>query len=165
MVASQLQVSTLSIDIAGPGDAESNIFRSSIPALPIPRHVTVPEFVLLDPLEEAQGPGPAPDKLSMKLAFVDASDGRGYTYGQTRELVKNLAAGLHHLLGVNKGDVVLVLLPNLAEYFIIVLGIMWAGAIFSGSNPYSHPGEIEKQVCTQQVGICQASSLACSIYK
>ncbi|XWS22773.1 hypothetical protein CRYUN_Cryun29cG0065100 [Craigia yunnanensis] len=48
-------------------------------------------------------------------------------------------------LCLRKGHVVLVLLPNIAEYGIVALGIMAAGGVFSGANPASHPSEIKKQ--------------------
>nr|QJX14325.1 (4-hydroxy)-benzoate coenzyme A ligase [Anthoceros agrestis] len=113
-----------------------HIFRSSLPAAAIP-NVTVPEYILLNAIRPED---------EHRVAVVDASDERQYTYGQTRILVKNVAAGLRNLLGIRKGDVVFVLLPNTAEYFILVLGIMWAGGVYSGGNPYAHPGEIEKQI-------------------
>ncbi|KAG2706596.1 hypothetical protein I3760_05G110500 [Carya illinoinensis] len=49
-------------------------------------------------------------------------------------------------LGLSKGQVVIVVLPNVAEYAIVALGIMTAGGVFSGANPSSHVSEIKKQV-------------------
>ncbi|BBM98203.1 4-coumarate--CoA ligase [Marchantia polymorpha subsp. ruderalis] len=113
------------------------IFESKLPAYPIADSaidMTLPEFVL-DGAEQDFD----------RVAIVDSSDGRQYTYSEFRRLVKNVAAGLASL-GIHKGDVVCFVLPNVAEYFILVFGVMSVGAIFSGCNPYAHPSEILKQV-------------------
>lgn len=80
-----------------------------------------------------------------RVALVDTSDDRHYTYGQVQQLVKNVAAGLWNQYGIRKGDVVIILLPNMAEFFIFVLGIMSIGAVYSGSNPAAHESEIKEQ--------------------
>ncbi|KAB2624954.1 4-coumarate--CoA ligase-like 1 [Pyrus ussuriensis x Pyrus communis] len=49
-------------------------------------------------------------------------------------------------LGLKKGQVEVVVLPNVAEYAIVALGIMAAGGVFSGANPSGHASEIKKQV-------------------
>ncbi|KAH8512885.1 hypothetical protein H0E87_006256 [Populus deltoides] len=38
------------------------------------------------------------------------------------------------------------LLPNVAEYGIVALGIMASGGVFSGANPAAHESELKKQV-------------------
>ncbi|KAJ7568478.1 hypothetical protein O6H91_01G034100 [Diphasiastrum complanatum] len=114
--------------------SEKYIFTSQLPRAPIPDNLTIPEYVLQDL-----------DVYAHKIAVVDASDGRQYTYKEVGILVNNVAGGLIDL-GLQKGDVVFVLLPNVAEYFILVLGIMSAGAVFSGCNPSSHPLEIQKHI-------------------
>ena len=49
-------------------------------------------------------------------------------------------------LGLQKGHVVVVVLPNLAVYPVVALGIMTAGGLFAGANPTALPSEIRKQV-------------------
>lgn len=39
-----------------------------------------------------------------------------------------------------------VLIPNVAEYATLALGIMAAGGVFSGANPNCHASEIKSQV-------------------
>lgn len=117
--------------------ADEHIFESALPFNPLPSTGarTLQEYVLKDV-----------EKYSNRVALVDASDGRQYTYGQVKLLAKNVASSLANQFGIKKGDVVFVLLPNVAEYFIFVLGIISVGAVFSGSNPAAHASEIEKQV-------------------
>ncbi|KAL3643877.1 4-coumarate--CoA ligase-like 1 [Castilleja foliolosa] len=109
------------------------IFRSKYPSVQVP-DLTLPEFVL-------SNVGPYLDNL----AFVDAITGKGYTYRVVKRDVDRFSKALRSL-GLRKGRVVVVLLPNVAEYAIIALGIMAAGGVFSGANPNAHPSEIKKQV-------------------
>lgn len=119
---------------AGSGSSHDYIYESNTPAFQFPQDMTLPKFVL-----------EAADSYFDKIAIVDSSDERHYTYGQVQALVKNVTAGLVEL-GIRKGDVVCIVLPNTAEYFLLVFGIMSTGAVFSGVNPYAHPKEIAKQV-------------------
>ncbi|CAM6093302.1 unnamed protein product [Calypogeia fissa] len=116
------------------GPCDEYIYQSSIPPFKFPQNITLPQFVL-----------EAAECYSDRIAIVDSSDERKYTYGQVQTLVKNVTAGLVEL-GIKKGDVVCIVLPNMAEYFLLVFGIMSAGGVFSGVNPYAHPKEIAKQV-------------------
>lgn len=116
--------------------SKEHIFKSMMPLNPIPNTgITLHQYVLHDI-----------EKHVNRVALVDTSDGRQYTYGEVQRLAKNVAAGMANQFNIKKGDVVFILLPNVAEYFIFVLGIISIGAVFSGSNPSAHPSEIAKQV-------------------
>jgi 4-coumarate--CoA ligase len=112
---------------------EEHIFRSRFPAVPVP-DITLPEFVLQNA-----------ELYANKVAFVEAVTGNEVTYSDvvrdTRRFSKALSS-----LGIRKGYVVIVVLPNVAEYAIVALGIMAAGGVFSGANPTAHASEIKKQV-------------------
>ncbi|XP_043699303.1 4-coumarate--CoA ligase-like 1 [Telopea speciosissima] len=112
---------------------KEHIFQSKYSAVPVPDNMTLPQFVL----HEAE-------LCAEKVAFVEAVSGKEYTYGQvirdTRRFTKALRS-----LGLRKGRVVVVVLPNMAEYAIVALGIMAAGGVFSGANPAAHVSEIRKQ--------------------
>lgn len=114
-------------------NGELHIFRSKYPPVSVPANMTLPEFVLQDA-----------ELYADKVAFVEAVSGKAYTY---RDVVRDTGRFGKALrsIGLRKGHVVLVLLPNIAEYGIVALGIMSAGGVFSGANPASHPSEIKKQ--------------------
>ncbi|XP_020090286.1 4-coumarate--CoA ligase-like 9 [Ananas comosus] len=121
------------------GDAATNrkdqhIFRSRFPAVPVPEGVTLPEFVL----EGAEG-------YADNVALVEAATGASYTYGEVARDTRRFAKALRSL-GLRKGHVVVVVLPNVAVYPAVALGIMAAGGVFSGANPLALPAEIRKQV-------------------
>ncbi|KAJ9554574.1 hypothetical protein OSB04_018619 [Centaurea solstitialis] len=113
-------------------DEEEIIFQSRYPSVPIP-DLTLPEFVLKDAESYAEN-----------IAFVEAATLKTYTYGQVATDVKRFSKALRSL-GLRTGHVVIVVLPNIAEYGIVALGIMAAGGVFSGANPSSHSSELKKQ--------------------
>ncbi|WCJ38779.1 4-coumarate--CoA ligase-like 1 [Euphorbia peplus] len=111
---------------------EEHIFRSRYPAVPVP-DVTLPQFVL----ENAE-------LYANNVAFVETVTGKCYTYGEFSRETKRFTKALRSI-GLRKGHVVIVVLPNIAEYAIVALGIMAAGGVFSGANPAGHESEIKKQ--------------------
>ncbi|XP_027153873.1 4-coumarate--CoA ligase-like 1 [Coffea eugenioides] len=113
---------------------EEHVFRSRYPPVQIPSDLTLPDFVLQNA-----------ELYSEKVAFVDAATGKGYTYAEVARDIRRFAKALRSI-GLRKGCVVVVVLPNIIEYAIIALGIMSAGGVFSGANPASHASEIKKQV-------------------
>uniref|UniRef100_A0A7N0ZXW8 4-coumarate--CoA ligase n=1 Tax=Kalanchoe fedtschenkoi TaxID=63787 RepID=A0A7N0ZXW8_KALFE len=113
---------------------DDHVFRSRFPPVPIPSDMTLPDFVLHDAEAYAE-----------KVAFVEAVTGKQYTYGEVVRDTRRFAKALRSL-GLRKTNVVVVVLPNVAEYAIVALGIMAAGGIFSGANPASLASEIKKQV-------------------
>lgn len=120
--------------LSPPQNDDEHIFCSRYPAVQVPDNVTLPEFVL-----------GGSEVFAEKVAFVEAVTGKEYTHGEVVRDTKRFATALRSL-GLRKGNVVIVVLPNVAEYAIVALGIMSAGGVFSGTNPTALPSEIAKQV-------------------
>ncbi|XWS69270.1 hypothetical protein CRYUN_Cryun04dG0164400 [Craigia yunnanensis] len=100
-------------------DNGERIFRNKNPPVSVPHNMTLPEFVLQDA-----------ELYADKVAFVEALSGKSYIY---RDVVRETGRFGNALrsLGLGKGQIVLVLLPSIAEYDIVALGIMAAGGVFS----------------------------------
>jgi len=79
------------------------------------------------------------------LALIDSSSGTSISYSKLLPLVKSMASGLHKM-GVSQGDLVLLLLPNSIYYPIVLLGVMYLGAVVTPLNPLSSVDEIRKRV-------------------
>lgn len=122
-------------------DLQEHIFRSRVPAVQVPDNITLPEFVLKDA-----------ELYADNVAFVEAVTGKKITYGEVVRDTRRFAKALRSL-GLRKGHVVIVVLPNVAEYAIVALGIMAAGGVFSGANPAGHASEIKKQVAAADAKI------------
>ncbi|CAL5028302.1 unnamed protein product [Urochloa decumbens] len=130
-------------------EEEEHIFRSRFPPVTVPDDVTVPEFVLA-----------GAEAYADKVALVEAAPGgRSYTYGEITRDVARFARALRSV-GIRKGHVVVVALPNLAVYPVVSLGIMSAGAVFSGVNPRAAAAEIRKQVEDSEAKLVVASEVA-----
>lgn len=117
---------------------DEHVFRSRYPPVQVPNDLTLPDFVLQNA-----------ELFSDKVAFVDAASGTGYTYGDVTRDIRRFAKALRSI-GLRKGRVVVVVLPNIIEYAVVALGIMSAGGVFSGANPDFHALEIKKQVETAE---------------
>ncbi|XP_008809099.1 4-coumarate--CoA ligase-like 1 [Phoenix dactylifera] len=127
-------------------EEEQHIFRSKFSAVPGPEGTTLPEFVLQDAEDYAD-----------KVALLEASTGKTYTYGEVVRDTRRFAKALRSV-GLRKGHVVVVVLPNLAIYPVVALGIMAAGGVFSGANPLALPLEIRKQVEDSDARLIVANS-------
>lgn len=78
-------------------------------------------------------------------ALVDFSSSFSISYQQLQAMVQSLASGLQSI-GVSKGDLVLLLLPNSVLFPVILLGVLSIGAIVTAMNPLSSQEEIKKQI-------------------
>ncbi len=86
----------------------------------------------------------APD-LGDKPALVDGPSGRTLTYAQLDDLVRRFAGGLiAH--GVEPGDVVALMAPNLPEYAVIFHGSALAGCAVTTLNSTYTEREVHNQL-------------------
>jgi long-chain acyl-CoA synthetase len=72
--------------------------------------------------------------------------GQTLTYADTDRLSRHFAAYLQRKLGVQKGDRVAVMLPNIPAFPLATLGIVRAGAAQVNVNPLYTPRELEHQL-------------------
>lgn len=110
------------------------LFRSKLPDIDIPDHLPLPKYCL----EHAH-------ELADKPCLIQANAGKIYTYGEVELYMRRVASGLA-TIGVEKGDTVMLLLPNCAEFVLVFLGAAVSGAMVTTCNPFYTKGEIEKQV-------------------
>ncbi|KAL5363835.1 hypothetical protein BJX96DRAFT_187290 [Aspergillus floccosus] len=89
---------------------------------------------------------PANEPLSDKPIWIDAANpAHCLSPRQMLSWVRRLGFGLDRL-GIQKGEVVLILTPNHLFVPIAYQGIVGAGRIFSGANPAYTPSELEYQI-------------------
>jgi long-chain acyl-CoA synthetase len=72
--------------------------------------------------------------------------GQTLRYADVDRLSRRFAAYLQRRLGVEKGDRIAVMLPNIPAFPIAMLGIVRAGAIQVNVNPLYTPRELEHQL-------------------
>lgn len=119
---------------AGPPPAPTYLFRSKLPDIYIPNHLSLPQYCLQRAREIADKP-----------CLLQGKAGKSYTYGEVELCARKVASGLANI-GVEKGETVMLLLPNCAEFVLVFLGAAMRGAIVTTCNPFYTKGEIEKQV-------------------
>ncbi len=81
-------------------------------------------------------------KHGNRTAYVNF--GKTLSYAQLDECSKNLAAYLQSKF--KKGDSIAIMLPNLLQYPVAVLGILRAGMVVTNTNPLYTPRELKHQL-------------------
>ncbi|MDM0052899.1 AMP-binding protein [Variovorax sp. J22R115] len=89
-------------------------------------------------LEEAM------DRYADKTAFH--SFGQGLSYGDVDRLSARFASFLQRELGASKGDRIAVMMPNLAAFPVVFMGIARVGAVQVNVNPLYTPRELAHQL-------------------
>lgn len=79
-----------------------------------------------------------------KVAFINM--GKGMTYREADKLSKAFAAYLQQELGLKKGDPVAIMMPNLLQYPIALMGVLQAGCSVVNVNPLYTPRELQHQL-------------------
>ncbi len=83
-------------------------------------------------------------KFSDRDAF--ANMGYAMSYAELDAKTRNFAAFLQQQLGLQKGDRVALMLPNLLQYPLVLFGILRAGLTVVNVNPLYTPRELEHQM-------------------
>ncbi|CAH1415676.1 unnamed protein product [Lactuca virosa] len=110
------------------------IFRSKLPDLPnIANHIPLHTYCFENL-----------SRFSDKPCLVVGSTGTTYTFSQTHILSRKIAVGLS-ALGISKGDVIMLLLQNCAEFALTFMAASMIGAVTTAANPFYTAGEIFKQ--------------------
>ncbi|CAA7027807.1 unnamed protein product [Microthlaspi erraticum] len=110
------------------------IFRSKLPDIDIPNHLPLHTYCF--------------EKISSdsdKPCLIVGSTGKSYTYSETHLTCRRVASGLYKM-GIRKGDVIMILLQNSAEFVFSFMGASMIGAVSTTANPFYTSQEIYKQL-------------------
>ena len=91
-------------------------------------------------------------RFSRNTALVDGVSGRSYSLGEARDLARRVGSGLLRS-GLEKGNVVAALLPNMPEYPVLFMGAAEAGLVLTTLNPLYTAGEIRGQLLNSETKI------------
>ncbi len=83
-------------------------------------------------------------QFGRRLAFVNM--GYGMTYAELEQTSRAFAAWLQQDLGLEKGERVAIMLPNLLQYPVALFGALRAGLVVVNVNPLYTPRELEHQL-------------------
>ncbi|KAK7598038.1 hypothetical protein V9T40_006273 [Parthenolecanium corni] len=94
------------------------------------------------------------EKWGDKPMVTCGISGKSYTFEQGRYAATRFASALINQIGLKKGDVVGLLLPNMPEYVIAIHGAIEAGIITTFVNPMYTPEEVYRQFADADVRCC-----------
>ncbi|GER52627.1 4-coumarate-CoA ligase, partial [Striga asiatica] len=114
--------------------ANDHIFRSKLPAIPIPDHLPVHAYIFQNL-----------HRHPSSTALIDSATGKTLTHSEVELAARKLAAGLHARLGIRRGHVIMLLLHNSPEFVISFLAASMAGATVTTANPNYTASEIASQ--------------------
>lgn len=105
----------------------------------VPEHIDPDHYQsLVDLFEETLS------KNADKVAFINMD--KSMTYREVDKLSRDFAAYLQTVLGFKNGDCVGLMMPNLLQYPIALLGVLRAGCVVANINPLYTPRELEHQL-------------------
>ncbi|MFA0456335.1 AMP-binding protein [Vibrio breoganii] len=105
----------------------------------------VPEFINIDQYANINEMFKKPfEQFADNTAFVNM--GHSLTYQQLNDKSDAFAAYLQSELKAKKGDRIALMMPNLLQYPICILGALKAGLIVVNVNPLYTPRELEHQL-------------------
>lgn len=84
------------------------------------------------------------ERFKDQPAFVNM--GSELSYQELDQKTRDFAAYLQQELGLNKGDRVAIMMPNLLQYPIALFGILRAGLTVTNINPLYSPRELKHQL-------------------
>ncbi|XP_043723010.1 4-coumarate--CoA ligase 2-like [Telopea speciosissima] len=114
-------------------DEQEFIYRSKLPDLYISDHLPLHSYCFQNL-----------PKFRSRPCLIDSATGKTYTYADVELISRKVATGLNKL-GIQKGEVIMLLLPNSPEFAFSFLGASFRGAITTTANPFFKPAEIAKQ--------------------
>ncbi|CAL5187500.1 unnamed protein product [Lathyrus oleraceus] len=112
----------------------NHIFKSKLPDIPISNNLPLHTYCFEKLPQTADRP-----------CLIVASTGKIYTYAETYLLSRKIASGLSKL-GIQKGDVIMILLQNSAEFVLSFIAASMIGAVATTANPFYTTAEIFKQI-------------------
>ncbi|GIV78900.1 MAG: long-chain-fatty-acid--CoA ligase [Litorilinea sp.] len=113
----------------------------------VPATIEIPSIPLYQLLVESafRFPNHVAVKMVLKYLPLGLAIQSAYTYRQLHELSDRFAAALHGL-GIQPGERVALMLPNLPQYVVAYFGALKAGAIIVNVNPTYTPRELQHQL-------------------
>ncbi|MFQ6623750.1 hypothetical protein Gotur_003740 [Gossypium turneri] len=120
-------------DQLSPETPADHIFRSKLPDIPISNHLPLHTYCFENL-----------PSLSDKPCLISGFSGKIYSFSETHLIAQKTAAGLSKL-GIQKGDAIMILLHNCAEFVFAFMGASMIGAVSTTANPFYTSKEIFKQ--------------------
>ncbi|KAG1326452.1 4-coumarate--CoA ligase 1 [Cocos nucifera] len=126
--------------------SDATIFRSKLPDIEIPDHLPLHAYCFQHLAAHCDRP-----------CLIDSASGATLTYADVDLLSRRAAAGLHGL-GLRRGEVLMLLLPNCQAFALAFLAASRLGAIVTTANPFHTPAEVAKQAAASAARVVLTES-------
>lgn len=120
------------------GDSLNKVWLKRYPA-DVPAEINADRYTSLVELFEH-----AALQYADQTAFINM--GQPMTYRQLDKQSRDFAAWLQQGLGLNQGDRVALMMPNLLQYPVALFGVLRAGMVVVNVNPLYTPRELKHQL-------------------
>lgn len=114
-------------------ESKDIIYRSKLPDIYIPNHLPLHSYCFENISEFASRP-----------CLINGSTGEIHSYQDVELTARKVASGLNKI-GIQQGQVIMLLLQNSPEFVFAFLGSSYLGSIATTANPFYTPSEIAKQ--------------------
>ncbi|CAI9113799.1 OLC1v1014479C1 [Oldenlandia corymbosa var. corymbosa] len=109
------------------------IYRSRLPDIYIPKHLPLHTYCFENL-----------SKFSSRPCLINGATNQVYSFAEVELISRKVASGLNKL-GIQKGDVIMILLPNSPEFVFAFMGASFRGSISTMANPFFTSAEVIKQ--------------------
>ncbi|RHN64759.1 putative acid--thiol ligase [Medicago truncatula] len=109
------------------------IFRSKLPDIEIPTHLPLHSYCFQNL-----------SQFNNRPCLINGDTGETLTYSDVHLTVRKIAAGLN-TLGIQQGDVIMIVLRNSPQFALTFLGASFRGAVITTANPFYTSSELAKQ--------------------
>lgn len=116
-----------------PPQQQEFIFRSKLPDIEIPTHLPLHSYLFQNLSQFHNRP-----------CLINGDTGETFSYSDVHLTVRKIASGLN-TIGINQGDVVMIVLRNSPQFALTFLGASYRGAAITTANPFYTSSELAKQ--------------------
>lgn len=116
-----------------PPQQQEIIFRSKLPDIEIPTHLPLHSYLFQNLSQFHNRP-----------CLINGDTGETFSYSDVHLTVRKIASGLN-TIGINQGDVVMIVLRNSPQFALTFLGASYRGTAITTANPFYTSLELAKQ--------------------
>lgn len=122
------------------------VFRSKLPDIYIPNHLPLHTYCFENI-----------SQFSTRPCIINGATGEVYNYADVELKARQVASGLNKI-GIQQGDVIMILLQNCPEFIFTFLGASYRGAMSTTANPFYTTAEIAKQAVASKAKLIVTQS-------
>ncbi|CAK8564193.1 unnamed protein product [Lathyrus sativus] len=129
-----------------PPQQQEFIFRSKLPDIEIPTHLPLHSYLFQNLSQFHNRP-----------CLINGDTGETFSYFDVHLTARKIASGLN-TIGINQGDVIMIVLHNSPQFAFTFLGASYRGAVITTANPFYTSSELAKQATATKTKLIVSQS-------